>query len=281
MLKTRINTRNEVCDLTRINLHTKLKYKTMKYIFTLASLFLALHVCGQETKADSIKYRQAVYYQDLASNKILDGDREGALADFTKAIETYPKDHISYYNRGNLKVDMGDVQGAIADYGQAIEVKPDYTNAYYNRAMVKHDQGDAQGAIADYTKVIELRPNHPGSYSSRGEIYADLGEGDKALEDFLKAVEVAPKPLKQEDSALYSNIARVYYERKDFKKAISYYDLGIEISKADGNLYCSRGLAKQRQGNKKGSCEDWNIAKLLGTPQAAALVKEFCSKKKK
>ena len=51
---------------------------------------------------------------------------------------------------------QGNYQGAIADYTRAIEINPQNVDAYYNRGLAEDDSGDYEGAIADYTKAIEI-----------------------------------------------------------------------------------------------------------------------------
>ena len=46
-------------------------------------------------------------------------------------------DYINYINRGNAKKSKGDSDGAIADYTKAIEPKPDYALACINRGVAK------------------------------------------------------------------------------------------------------------------------------------------------
>ncbi|MFL0727627.1 MAG: tetratricopeptide repeat protein [Prochlorococcus sp.] len=54
---------------------------------------------------------------------------EGAIADYSKAIEIYPESAFAYNNRGNAKGELGDTKGAIADFNKAIEINPHYTDA--------------------------------------------------------------------------------------------------------------------------------------------------------
>ena len=48
----------------------------------------------------------------------------------------------TYVDRGNARVAQDDVDGAIQDYTQAIELVPQYAQAYNNRGNAHSDQGD-------------------------------------------------------------------------------------------------------------------------------------------
>jgi len=50
------------------------------------------------------------------------------------------------------------LDGALANYTKAIQLRPDYARAYYNRGLVKFNKNDLEGALADFTKAIELNP---------------------------------------------------------------------------------------------------------------------------
>jgi tetratricopeptide (TPR) repeat protein len=52
------------------------------------------------------------------------GDYQGAIEDYTKALEINPKNSYSYYNRGNSKSKLKDYLGAIEDFTKAIEINP-------------------------------------------------------------------------------------------------------------------------------------------------------------
>lgn len=58
--------------------------------------FIELNVGGVK-KADSGKYDEALQY-------------------FDKAIETDPKNFVSYFNRASIKMHLGDIEGAKMDF---------------------------------------------------------------------------------------------------------------------------------------------------------------------
>ena len=59
---------------------------------------------------------------------------------------------------------LEDYNGAISDYTKAIEINPNYAKAYYNRGLTKRNLKDFNGAISDYTKAIEINPNYAKAY---------------------------------------------------------------------------------------------------------------------
>jgi tetratricopeptide (TPR) repeat protein len=64
----------------------------------------------------------------------------------------------AYINRGQVRQSQRDFDGAIADYSKAIELKPD-AGVYYARGTVRQAKEDLNGALADYSKAISLEPN--------------------------------------------------------------------------------------------------------------------------
>ena len=73
------------------------------------------------------------------------------------ALDSYLAEN--YLISGLAKGDKHDWDGAIADYTQAINLNPEFADAYFNRGFSKVYKGDLDGAIADYTKAIEFKPD--------------------------------------------------------------------------------------------------------------------------
>ncbi len=62
-----------------------------------------------------------------------------------------------YIDAGIEKYKRGDYQGAITDYSKAIEIDPQYADAYINRGAAKGLSGDYEGACADFKRAPSLR----------------------------------------------------------------------------------------------------------------------------
>ena len=89
------------------------------------------------------------------------GDYQGAMADYTKAIEINPEYAPVYYFRGSAKDDLGDYQGAIDDYTKAIEIDPEFASAYNNRGIVRERVSDLEGTCRDWRKAVDLGDERP------------------------------------------------------------------------------------------------------------------------
>jgi tetratricopeptide (TPR) repeat protein len=65
-----------------------------------------------------------------------------------------------YLNRGVSRGKEGDLDGAVADFTKAIDLDPRLALAYFNRGEVLIQKGNFDAAIADFTKAIELNPRN-------------------------------------------------------------------------------------------------------------------------
>ena len=51
---------------------------------------------------------------------------------------------------GDTKSAQGDYEGAIQEFNKALEVEPRLARVYINRGLVKKSIGDTQGALNDF-----------------------------------------------------------------------------------------------------------------------------------
>lgn len=184
-----------------------------------------------------------------------EGDLNGALVGYNKAIELNPDFAVAYSNRGLVKKIKGDLNDALADFNKAIELKPDLAAAYNNRGDAKRAKGDLDGALADYDRAIELKPGSATTYNNRGELKRSKRDLDGALLDYNKAIEIKP------DSAIYySNRSLAKLPKQDLEGALADCNRAIELNPDFAAAYNNRGMVRQVKGDLDGALDDYNKA---------------------
>src|SRR5947207_7527788 len=157
--------------------------------------------------------------------KAKNGDLDGAIADFDRAIQRDPKDDAPYYNRAQARRLKKDPAGAIADYTRAIELGSTNPAAYNNRGNARSENNDRDGAIADYTRAIELKPDYARAYYNRAVTKKDKGDTVGAEADFKTAHKIDPELASEEAAGDSSN-----------NRAASAGATGTTVSLLDGKL---------------------------------------------
>jgi tetratricopeptide (TPR) repeat protein len=186
------------------------------------------------------KYSDAIQYYDEAikSDNLSSNDLETA-----------------YFNRGRAKCGMNDFDGAIADFSKALEMNPKIVGAYINRGYMKFLKKDIDGAIADDTQAIELSPNDELAYLDRGRAKREKGDFDGAIADYNKAIKIKPKY-----STAYHNRGTVKLYKYDLDGAIADYNKAIEFDQKSPDRYCQRGLAKYFKENYDDAASDFEYS---------------------
>jgi tetratricopeptide (TPR) repeat protein len=135
-------------------------------------------------------------YFTSAMQKYKQGNYQGALADYNRAIRINPRNANAYYNRGLLKAaQLQDNDGALADYNRAIQLKSGYDAAYNNRGNLKMSKlKDYSGALADYNRAIQLKPNNVDAYYNRGVLkHTFLNDLVGGIADLKQATRLSQK----------------------------------------------------------------------------------------
>ena len=106
------------------------------------------------------------YYYEKGNEKAEAGDINGAIVEFTKAIEVAPNHQATpgtYYARGVLKNQLGNYKEAIKDYDESLNLgikqgdeKSILAIAYNGRGNSKALSGDIKGACIDWKKADEF-----------------------------------------------------------------------------------------------------------------------------
>ena len=154
----------------------------MRY-FNLRLIFLLLLTAGTVQPQDPVS---ADDFSQRAINRFEKNDLEGAIADFTKAIELKGQQlEFCFYFRGIALYRLGRLDNAIADLSKALTLKQ-HPRFYDDRGNLLAQKGDFDGALADLNKAIELEPKYAKAYGDRGIVHLMRGEDTAAESDFKK-----------------------------------------------------------------------------------------------
>jgi tetratricopeptide (TPR) repeat protein len=135
----------------------------------------------------------AYAYHNRAGSRRRLGESEGAVADYTSAIQLMPESPYAHYGRGSIRNEMGRYEAAIEDFDVVLDSDPDAVYARYSRAHALHLKGDMAGALDDYAEVIRRQPDHAYAHFGRGNALHTLGRRREAVRDFRAAYRLAPE----------------------------------------------------------------------------------------
>lgn len=123
---------------------------------------------------------------------------EGEIEPFLKSLVFVPlkgrsEDAFVYYGRGLFRGRQGDPNGALEDFTKALEINPNFAAAYLDRAVSRNNLSDYAGAYMDVNKALETDPKSiplAKAYELRSHIGRMLGDYKDAIEDSTKALQI-------------------------------------------------------------------------------------------
>lgn len=171
--------------------------------------------------------------------KHIQNDLEGAISDYTLAVEKTEKEKNSiYFNRALAKLDMGDYKGAIEDNTLALKLKSKKPEALLNRGIAYSFVKNYKYAVRDFSAALTINPNNPKIYDSRAFALDNLGDLEQAKQDYLKAMELNPKLNR------YLDIGIIYDKLGDYENALMAFSKCIAINKHDTVAFFNRSQVK-------------------------------------
>ena len=228
-----------------------------------------------------------VAYTNRGAVRKNEGKLNGALSDFTKAIQLGKDDYKAYSNRGAVYSDLGnfekavidykkavslkpgkpqvlasygyallqtgDIRGAVGSFNQSLQLQPVNPEVYTNRGTAKYNTGDLQGAIKDYDMAVQQNPRYLNAYYNRGLAKLNLSDYHGAITDFTGALKINPN-----HAEAYSNMGIAWSRLDEKDKAFDSYNKAIQINPNYFEAYLNRGIDKYYTADYKGALEDLN-----------------------
>ncbi|MHC4224023.1 MAG: tetratricopeptide repeat protein [Planctomycetota bacterium] len=213
-------------------------------------LVCAAVVFAQEAGGDAAPHLKA------AGEKFKKEDFQGAIVEFTSAIQVAPKDIRGWFGRAQAYLRLEKYKEAIADLDQAISINPKAAGIYQVRAGAKSSLHDYEGAIADYTEAAKLDQRRPEPLYMRGQLHETIGELDKAIEDYSASTLVVATWWQP-----YASRADAKANAGNYKSAMEDLEAALYLANQPGaksSVLASRGRVKLAMGETKAALEDLN-----------------------
>src|SRR5262245_37175725 len=168
------------------------------------------------------------------------GDFDGAIEKYNKALNISSSYEVAYYNRGRAYLEKRQFPKARADFDAAIKLKTDYAEAYLARGDAyrlspvplsgnnyAEPTRELPMAEADYSRAIEIDSKLSDAYTRRGKVLAAQGKSDKAMSDYNHAIELSPK---DSDALLWRGEA--YSKSGDYDRAFSDFNQALTLKQS-------------------------------------------------
>jgi tetratricopeptide (TPR) repeat protein len=255
-----------------------------RYVLLLAIITLTL---STNVSAQPATPEAAVNLFKNALKKTGNGDFDGAIEDYTRAIvlssridaskyngnrsgnsfagaDDASADNVSivdpftasaYTNRGVARYQKGDLEGALADLDLAIRMRPSLATAYLNRAAVHRAVGNLEAALKDLDRANALQKDFFEALSNRGSVRYDLGDTQGALSDLNRAID------------LNDRVAEPFYQRgyvylglKNFDASMADFERAIKLAPNMAWAYQGRGTVLMCKGQMERAIESFDQA---------------------
>lgn len=186
-------------------------------------------------------------------------DNQGAIDDYTQAIDIDPNNCWAYIVRADAK---GTCIDSILDLNKSINVNPNNDCAYWMRASQRDSLGDLRGAIDDYTQVILLKPDIFWIYRNRACLKERMGDIRGGIEDRNQSIQIQIENCTQlitqnpDKTDTYIKRAKYKINLGDYRGAIDDYTKVIEIEPNLSWVYKDRAAVKEKTGDYHGVIDD-------------------------
>jgi tetratricopeptide (TPR) repeat protein len=134
-------------------------------------------------------------HQLLAHEEIKEGNTNGAIAQYRKAIAINPDlpgVHFELAELLNTSLDPNVKKDAEKEYHAALKSNPQDEKAEFRLGEVDARNGNTQQAFADYSRAAELQPSDADAKLGLAKILIEMNQADKALPLLEQAVQLEP-----------------------------------------------------------------------------------------
>ena len=197
-----------------------------------------------------------------AARDYREGDNAGAIAEYTRALESKPNDPQLLKRRASVETENRDYVAAIGDLNKLLSLDPKAPDpdALMSRAMAYYYAGYPEKGLPDADQAIALSPEDAELYRYRADLDGER-DTDAAISDLSQAI----KYSKRKDEDLYYSRGWYYEAKADYGKAIDDYNEAAKLDPSDTRIFQQRAEVYARTGKPDLAAADLARLKTLST----------------
>ncbi len=177
------------------------------------------------------------------------GSYEEAIKSYTSVLTIDAKNEIALGNRAFCFKSLGDYEKSLADYDLAISLQPNNYEFYLGKYYLMVENGDKAGALAVLEQAIELEVKN-------SEDLYNLAKVHYLQENYEVALSELSEGFANGFTEAYYYIGEIYRIKKDYPKAIYYYEIFIsEGETLTSNVYNQIASCLIKSGESKEAIE--------------------------
>jgi tetratricopeptide (TPR) repeat protein len=131
-------------------------------------------------------------YNALGSVLYAEGDINGAIQQFEKAIRMQPTCSYAHYDLGRSYRRKGNTDEAIEHYSEAVRCERDCMPAYNNWAEIMVQEGKVDEAIEIFRRGLVFCPDSAILHCNLGSVLSRKGQTDEAIKELETALQLDP-----------------------------------------------------------------------------------------
>ena len=184
--------------------------------------------------------------------KVAQGDLEGGIRAYERAIALRPRHAEALYNLGVAHTERGEVDRAIFMYEMAIAAAPMCAEAHNNLGVLHRERGNVEAAVRCYEAALVARPSFPEGLNNLAVVYTQQGRAAEAFNMLHAAIMAKP-----DYAEAYNNLGVVHRDVGAAPAAIQSYERCCELDPGNRNASQNRllGLNYILPGEREEVCE--------------------------
>jgi tetratricopeptide (TPR) repeat protein len=131
-------------------------------------------------------------YDSLATALYALGDLDGAIAQYTKAVELQPTCGRAHFFLGEASQKKGDIDKATKHYVEAMRWEPNCLPAYSNMARILAQKGELDKAVEICRRGLVFCPDSATLHGNLGTLLARQGQRTEAIVELRAALAIDP-----------------------------------------------------------------------------------------